>query len=147
VRAQIDHNLTMTFALFNLWQQSETIIDPDVGMDSAGPPSRRYGYEINITYKINRWLEFYGSYSGDHTRFTRDFDDGTGHLGKYITDAPFATGAFALYLTNLGRGAAAWNIGISAITPCRRVRASTRRPPRIFPRLRTAPSRRRLSGK
>jgi len=102
VRAQIDHNLTMTFALFNLWQQSETIIDPDVGMDSAGPPSRRYGYEINITYKINRWLEFYGSYSGDHTRFTRDFDDGTGHLGKYITDAPFATGAFALYLTNLG---------------------------------------------
>jgi len=102
VRAQIDHNLTMTFALFNLWQQSETIIDPDVGMDSAGPPSRRYGYEINITYKINRWLEFYGSYSGDHTRFTHDFDDGTGHLGKYITDAPLATGAFALYLTNLG---------------------------------------------
>jgi outer membrane receptor protein involved in Fe transport len=92
----------MTFALFNLWQQSETIIDPDVGMDSAGPPSRRYGYEINITGKINRWLEFYGSYSGDHTRFTRDFDDGTGHLGKYITDAPLATGAFALYFTNLG---------------------------------------------
>jgi hypothetical protein len=102
MRAQIDHNLTMTFALFNLWQQSETIIDPDVGMDSAGPPSRRYGYEINITGKINRWLEFYGSYSGDHTRFTRDFDDGTGHLGKYITDAPLATGAFALYFTNLG---------------------------------------------
>jgi outer membrane receptor protein involved in Fe transport len=102
MRAQIDHNLTMTFALFNLWQQSETIIDPDVGMDSAGPPSRRYGYEINITYKINRWLEFYGSYSGDHTRFTRDFDDGTGHVGKYITDAPLATGALALYFTNLG---------------------------------------------
>jgi outer membrane receptor protein involved in Fe transport len=102
MRAQIERNLTMTFALFNLWQQSETIIDPDVGMDSAGPPSRRYGYEINITYKINRWLEFYGSYSGDHTRFTRDFDDGTGHLGRYITDAPLATGAFALYLTNLG---------------------------------------------
>jgi outer membrane receptor protein involved in Fe transport len=102
MRAQIEPNLAMTLALFNLWQQSETIIDPDVGMDSAGPPSRRYGYEINITYKMNRWLEFYGSYSGDHTRFTRDFDDGTGHLGRYITDAPRATGAFALYLTNLG---------------------------------------------
>ena len=67
-----------------------------------GPPSRRYGYEINLTYQINRWLEFYGSYSGDHTRFTRPFDDGTGHLGTYITDAPVATGSLALYLTNLG---------------------------------------------
>jgi len=102
MRAQVNGHLTMTFAVFNLWQQSETIIDPDVGMDSAGPPSRRYGYEINVTYKINRWLEFYGSYSGDHTRFTRNFDDGTGHLGNYITGAPVATGAFTLYLTNLG---------------------------------------------
>jgi outer membrane receptor protein involved in Fe transport len=102
MRAQVQRDLTVTFAVYNLWQQSETIIDPDVGADSAGPPSRRYGYEVNVTYKILRWLEFYGSYSGDHTRFTRDFDDGTGHLGRYITDAPLATGAFALYVTNLG---------------------------------------------
>jgi outer membrane receptor protein involved in Fe transport len=57
---------------------------------------------MNLTYRINRVLEFYGSYSGNHTRFTRPFDDGTGHLGEYITDAPVATGAAALYLTNLG---------------------------------------------
>jgi hypothetical protein len=102
MRAQLQRNLTLTFAVYNLWQQSETIIDPDVGADTAGPPSRRYGYEVNATYKINRWLEFYASYSGDHTRFTHNFDDGTGHLGKLITDAPYATGAFTLYLTNLG---------------------------------------------
>ncbi|HUO93461.1 MAG TPA: hypothetical protein VMU22_11090, partial [Rhizomicrobium sp.] len=48
------------------------------------------------------WLEFYGSYSANHTRFTEPFDDGTGHLGKYITDAPVATGSLALYLDNLG---------------------------------------------
>jgi len=102
VRAAVDKNLAVTFAVYNLWQQSETTIDPDVGQDIAGPPSRRYGYEINVTYQINRWLEFYGSYSGDHTRFTRPFDDGTGHLGTYITDAPVATGSLALYLTNLG---------------------------------------------
>ncbi len=102
VRAAPLPNLVFTFAYYNLWQQSETIIDPDVGQDSAGPPSRRYGYEINVTYQINRWLEFYGSYSGDHSHFTRPFDDGTGHLGEYITDAPLATGALSLYLTNLG---------------------------------------------
>jgi hypothetical protein len=102
VRATLQRNLAFTFAVYNLWQQSETIIDPDVGADSAGPPSRRYGYEVNVTYQINRWLEFYGSYSGDHTRFTRPFDDGTGHVGEYITDAPVATGSLALYLTNLG---------------------------------------------
>ncbi|MGA2399181.1 MAG: TonB-dependent receptor [Steroidobacteraceae bacterium] len=102
VRATPMPNLALTFAYYNLWQQSETIIDPDVGQDTAGPPSRRYGYEINVTYQINRYLEFYGSYSGDHTHFTHPFDDGTGHLGEYITDAPLATGALALYLTNLG---------------------------------------------
>jgi len=102
VRAAAGRNLTMTFAIYNLWQQSETIIDPDVGQDSAGPPSRRYGFELNVTYKIYRWLEFYGSISADHTRFTRPFDDGTGHEGTYITDAPVATGALALYVTDLG---------------------------------------------
>jgi hypothetical protein len=101
-RAAPRPNLAFTFAIYNLWQQSETIIDPDVGADSAGPPSRRYGYEINLTYQINRWFEFYGSYSGNHTRFTHPFDDGTGHLGTYITDAPLATGTLALYVTNLG---------------------------------------------
>ena len=108
VRANPRPNLSLTFAYYNLWQQSETIIDPDLGQDAAGPPSRRYGYEINVTYQINRYLELYGSYSGDHTHFTRPFDDGTGHLGEYITDAPLATGALALYLMNLGR----WSGGL-----------------------------------
>jgi outer membrane receptor protein involved in Fe transport len=102
MRAAVGPDLTFTLAVFNLWQQSETIIDPDVGQDSAGPPSRRYGYELNVTYQVNRYIEFYGSYSGDHTRFTHPLDDGTGHLGPYITDAPVATGSLALYLKDLG---------------------------------------------
>jgi hypothetical protein len=102
MRAQVSNNASFTIAFYNLDQESETIIDPDVGSDSAGPPSRRTGYEVNVTYKIRRWLEFYGSYSGDHTRFRQPFDDGTGHLGTYITDAPLATGSLALYLQNLG---------------------------------------------
>jgi outer membrane receptor protein involved in Fe transport len=109
VRATPRPDLALTFAYYNLWQQSETIIDPDVGQDTAGPPSRRYGYEINVTYQMNQYLEFYGSYSGDHAHFTHPFDDGTGHLGEYITDAPLATGALALYLTNLGP----WSAGLN----------------------------------
>ncbi len=109
MRATVQRNLAFTLALYNLWQQSETIIDPDVGQDTAGPPSRRYGYEVNVTYQISRWLELYGSYSGDHARFTHPFDDGTGHFGTYITNAPVATGELALYLTNLGP----WSGGFS----------------------------------
>ncbi|MBV8496234.1 MAG: TonB-dependent receptor, partial [Gammaproteobacteria bacterium] len=96
VRANPTRHLSLTFAVYTLWQQSETIIDPDIGADSAGPPSRRYGFELNATWQVNRWVELYGSYSRDHTRFTRPFDDGTGHFGTFITDAPVATGAVAL---------------------------------------------------
>ncbi len=102
MRAEVRQNLAFTFALYNLWQQSETVFDPDVGNDSAGPPSRRYGFEINVTYQINRWLEFYGGFSANHSRFTQLFDDGTGHLGEYIANAPAQTGSLALYLTNFG---------------------------------------------
>jgi hypothetical protein len=109
MRAEVARNLAFTFALFNLWQQSETIIDPDVGQDIAGPASRRDGYEVNLTYQATRFLEFYLSYSGDHTRFTHPFDDGTGHLGDYVTDAPVATGAAAIYLTNLGPWSGGFN--------------------------------------
>jgi outer membrane receptor protein involved in Fe transport len=61
-----------------------------------------------MTWQIRRWLEFYASYSANHTRFTRDFDDGTGHLGRFITDAPGATGSAALYLTDFGK----WSGGL-----------------------------------
>jgi outer membrane receptor protein involved in Fe transport len=110
MRAAVGRDLTFTFAVYNLWQQSETIIDPDVGADTAGPPSRRYGYELNVTYQLNRNLEFYGSYSGDHTRFTHPLDDGTGHLGDFITDAPVATGSLALYLKDFGPWSGALNL-------------------------------------
>jgi hypothetical protein len=108
LRAQGGQNFTATLAIYNLWQQSETVLDPDVGTDSAGPPSRRYGAELNVSYQFNRWLELYGSISGNHARFTQPFDDGTGHLGTYISDAPVAAGSLALYLTNFG----AWSGGL-----------------------------------
>ena len=109
VRQQlVGGKVAITLALFNLDAESETTYDPDAGEDGAGPGSRRRGYEINLTYQALKWLELYASYSGDHARFTADFDDGTGHVGRYLPNAPFATGSFNIYVKNLG----AWSGGL-----------------------------------
>ena len=97
-----DRKIALTFAVFNLDAQSETTYNPDVGQDTAGPASRRIGYEINITYQAMRWLEFYGSLSQDRARFKTSYDDGTGHLGEYLPNATFATGSFNVYVKNPG---------------------------------------------
>jgi outer membrane receptor protein involved in Fe transport len=102
VRQQLAPNLTATLALYNLDAQSETTYDPDVGQDSAGPASRRRGVEVNVTYQALRWLELYGSYSANHARYTTPYDDGTGHVGYYLPNAPIATGSLNMYVKNLG---------------------------------------------
>jgi outer membrane receptor protein involved in Fe transport len=108
LRQQFLQNITATVALYNLNAQSETTYDPDVGQDSAGPASRRRGVEINLTYQALRWLEFYASYSANHARYTTPYDDGTGHVGYYLPNAPFAAGSFNVYVKNLGR----WDAGL-----------------------------------
>jgi outer membrane receptor protein involved in Fe transport len=103
VRQQLAQDkIAITLAVFNLDAESETTYDPDAGEDGAGPASRRCGFEVNLTYQALKWLEFYASYSADHARFTRDFDDGTGHISRYLPNAPFATGSFNVYVKNLG---------------------------------------------
>ena len=102
VRQQVGRRLALTLAVFSLDAQSETTYDPDVGQDFAGPASRRRGFELNVTYQAAEWLELYGSYSADHARFKTPFDDGTGHVGEYLPNAPFATGSFAAYVKDLG---------------------------------------------
>jgi len=102
LRQEFTHSFTMTVALYTLSAESETTYDPDAGVDTAGPGSRRRGYEINLTYQALQWLEFYGSYSGNHARFTTPYNDGTGHVGEYLPNAPVATGSFNMYIKNLG---------------------------------------------
>ncbi|HEY2634301.1 MAG TPA: TonB-dependent receptor [Steroidobacteraceae bacterium] len=108
VRQQVGRRLAITLALFSLDAQSETTYDPDAGQDSAGPASRRRGFELNVTYQAATWLELYASYSADHARFKTPFDDGTGHVGEYLPNAPFATGSFAAYV----KGPDAWSGGL-----------------------------------
>ncbi|HTB90376.1 MAG TPA: TonB-dependent receptor [Steroidobacteraceae bacterium] len=102
LRQQLTRAFTMTVSFYELSAQSETTYDPDAGVDAAGPGSRRRGYEVNLTYQALQWLEFYGSYSGNRARYVTPFDDGTGHVGEYLPNAPFATGSFNVYVKNLG---------------------------------------------
>jgi len=97
-----DRKVAVTLALYSLNAQSETTYDPDVGQDSAGPGSHRTGYEVNVTYQALRWLELYGSFSQDRARFTSPFADGTGHVGYFLPNAPFATGSFTAYVKDQG---------------------------------------------
>ena len=124
MRQQLAHDkIALTLALFNLDADSETTYDPDAGEDSAGPGSRRYGFELNVTYQAFKWLELYASYSADHARFTTDFDDGTGHVGRYLANAPSATGSFNVYVKNLGHWSGGMEyryLGRQALTPLER---------------------------
>ena len=109
MRTTPQKDLTLTLAVYNLRQSSETIINPDVGEDGSGPASERYGFEVNATYALNKWFELYSSISANHARFTTPYDDGTGHLGKYIADAPVAAGNLALYVHDQGPWSGGFN--------------------------------------
>ena len=102
LRQQFMQSVALTLAVYDLDAQSEITYDPDVGQDSAGPASRRYGAEVNLTWQAARWLEFYGSYSANHARFRAPYDDGTGHIGEYLPNAPFAAGSLNAYVKNFG---------------------------------------------
>ncbi|HVO26238.1 MAG TPA: TonB-dependent receptor plug domain-containing protein [Candidatus Margulisiibacteriota bacterium] len=102
IRQQFLRTIALTVAVYTLHAQSETTYDPDAGIDVAGPASRRRGFEVNLTYQALRWLEFYGSYSANRARFDTSYNDGTGHVGYFLPNAPFATGSFNAYVKNLG---------------------------------------------
>lgn len=102
MRSTLSKRATFTVAFYNLWQSSQTTLNPDVGQDTEGPPSDRYGFEVNATYEFTNWLELYSSFSGNHSRFMRPYDDGSGHSGTQIPNAPPFTGNLSLYLKNLG---------------------------------------------
>jgi len=102
LRQQFVRSIALTVAVYTLHAQSQTTYDPDAGVDIVGPASRRQGFEVNVTYQPLRWLELYGSYSADRARFDTRYDDGTGHVGYFLPNAPFATGSFNAYVKNFG---------------------------------------------
>jgi outer membrane receptor protein involved in Fe transport len=124
-RMALGPRLAATLTVFRLDFQSETTYDPDAGDDSAGPGSRRDGLELNITYQAFRWLELYGTFATTHARFTSPYDDGTGHVGVFIPNAPKDIASFTAYVKNL-RG---WNgaltyryLGSFSLTPDNQIR-------------------------
>jgi outer membrane receptor protein involved in Fe transport len=108
VREQFRRNLVATLSVFRMTFQSETTYNPDAGMDVAGPGSRRDGAELNVTYQALRWLEFYVSVASSHARYATIYDDGTGHVGRYIPGAPNVIASFTTYVKDLG----SWSGGL-----------------------------------
>jgi hypothetical protein len=101
VRAALGSRFTATLTAFRIDFQSETTYDADAGDDSAGPGSRRDGVEINLTFQALQWLELYGTFATTHARFISPYDDGTGHSGEYIPNAPQDIASFTAYVKNL----------------------------------------------
>ncbi len=102
MREQFLPNLSATLTAFEIQFQSELTYDPDIGQTSAGPPSRRRGIELNTTWQALEWLELYGSIAASNARYTQSTDDGTGHIGRFIPNAPDAVASFAAYIKDLG---------------------------------------------
>ena len=108
MRRLFGSRLSTTLTVFCIDFASETTYNPDAGQDVAGPPSRRYGAELNLTYQALRWLEFYTSTASTHVRYRAQYSDGTGHVGTFIPDAPNVIASFAAYIKNRG----AWSGGL-----------------------------------
>ncbi len=127
IRGAILPSLTATLTYFRLDSQSETTYDPDIGQDTAGPGSKRSGLEFNTTYQVLNWLEFYTSFAASHARYTAAYNDGTGHVGYFIPNAPTVVGSFAAYVKHLGPWGAGLEyryLGSYPLTPDNLVRAS-----------------------
>ena len=74
-------------------------------MPASTPRARAVGAAVTRSIspiRRSQWLEFYGSYSGNRARYVTPYNDGTGHIGEYLPNAPFATGSFNVYVKNLG---------------------------------------------
>ncbi len=120
LRSTLLPNLTATLTLFKLDSQSETTYDPDAGQDSAGPGSKRDGVELNTTWQALSWLELYTSFAASHARYTEASDDGTGHIGKFIPNAPNMIASLEACVTNLGPWSGSLEyrfLGSTSLTP------------------------------
>jgi hypothetical protein len=103
IRHEFMPNLSATLTAFQITFQSELTYDPDAGITSAGPPSRRQGVELNTTWQALEWLEFYTSFAASNARYTEVADDGSGgHQGRYIPNAPNMIASIAAYIKHQG---------------------------------------------
>jgi len=91
-----DLPIDWSITAFYLHSASSTTYDPDVGQDSAGPASQRVGVETAVHVHGEQW-DVEANFSKAHARFLSGYDDGTGHWGEAIPNAPFGVGSFAAH--------------------------------------------------
>ncbi len=96
VRSAAIRNLLAAFAVFAIHSDSELTYDGDNGTTSAGPATRRIGFELTTQYRPYNWLELRANFAAAHGRSINN------PAGVYITDAPTYIGSFGALVDNLG---------------------------------------------
>ena len=89
-----DRPIEWSVTTFYLHSASSTTYDPDVGQDSAGPASQRLGVESSLRLHGAIW-QVDASFASARARFLANYDDGAGHVGEAIPNAPYAVGSLS----------------------------------------------------
>ena len=105
LRTQRVPGMTMSFALWQLRQNSELLFVGDAGTTEASRPTLRTGIEALVQYQAKSWLAFDASAGVTRARFT-DVED----LGNYVPNAPNAVVSAGVTVDNLNQwyGALRW---------------------------------------
>ncbi len=96
VRTAAIRNLLASFSVFLINSDSELTYDGDTGTTSAGPATRRVGFELTTQYRPWRWVELRANFAATHGRAINN------PAGPYIADSPSYIGSFGALVDNLG---------------------------------------------
>ena len=77
-RTRLFQRLDFAAAAWRLDLDSETTWNGDDGTTNAGPPTRRYGLELEGRYELTPWLAVDGAVTFTHSQFTTDHENGGG---------------------------------------------------------------------
>ncbi|MFT9064295.1 MAG: TonB-dependent receptor [Acetobacter persici] len=96
VRTNIIPKLNLQAAFFRIDFSSELTYDADEGVNDAGAPSRRQGFELSGQYHPLSWLELNADIASTHARYFTGNPGVYGLPGLYVANAPNFIGSFGL---------------------------------------------------
>ena len=96
VRTNSIPKVNLQGAFFRIDFSSELTYDADEGVNDAGAPSRRQGFELSGQYHPLSWLELNADIASTHARYFTGNPGVYGLPGLYVANAPNFIGSFGL---------------------------------------------------